>query len=219
MKFVKPNREVNKVFLHCSASARPAHGDVEVIRQWHKQRGWSDIGYHYFIPFEGDIQVGRNIEKTPSAQKGHNTGSIAICLHGLTKDNFTLNQFESLQKLCKDINDAYGGRITFHGHCEVSSKACPVFDYKVVLGLNSNGNMPGDIKQKDLDLFDTGIEVMNLQKQLNVFLKEHESYIDVDGIFGQDTAQAVIFFQMANGLTADGVVGPRTRLVLPPLNG
>ena len=93
MKFVKPKREVSKVFLHCSASSRPEHGDIEVIRQWHKQRGWSDVGYHYFIPFEGDIQSGRSIEKIPSAQKGHNTGSSASCVHGLKKSDFTLNQF------------------------------------------------------------------------------------------------------------------------------
>ena len=134
------------------------------------------------------------------------------------KSDFTLNQFEATQKLCKKINDAYGGRITFHGHCEVSAKACPVFDYKSILSLDAIGHMPGNIKPKDLDLFDTGVEVMNLQKQLNIFLKDHESYISVDGVFGQDTAQAVLFFQMSNGLTPDGVVGPRTRLILPNLN-
>ena len=55
------------------------------------------------------------------------------------------------------------------------------------------------------------------------FLKEYhknepENFgIDVDGIFGQDTAQTVLFFQMANGLTPDGVVGPKTRLMLPAI--
>ena len=222
--FTKPTRKIDRVFLHCSASSRPEHGNIATIRKWHQQRGWSDIGYHFFIPFHGELQVGRDLEKTPAAQKGHNTGTIAICLHGLHKHDFTFNQFETLQKLCQFINKIYNGNITFHGHCEVSAKACPVFDYKAVLNLNSSGHFPREIKSKDLDIFDTGIEVMNLQKQLNLFFKElvnknQNSYtINVDGIFGQDTAQAVLFFQMKNGLTPDGVVGARTKLLLPNID-
>ena len=237
--FTKPKREIDRVFLHCSASSRPEHGKVSVIREWHKARGWSDIGYHYFIPFEGDLQVGRDIEKTPAAQKGHNTGTIAICLHGLHKHDFTLNQFETLMKLCKEINGAYKGNVTFHGHCEVSAKACPVFDYNIILKLHDGGHMSRKVKPKILDMFDTGIEIMNLQKQLNLFFKEFgkkvsmlaiidgepehielNSYVvEVDGIFGQQTAQAVLFFQMKNGLTPCGTVGSKTRLLLPNLEG
>ena len=61
--FTKPKRDIDRVFLHCSASSRPEHGDIEIIRDWHKRRGWNDVGYHFFIPFGGELQVGRNIEK------------------------------------------------------------------------------------------------------------------------------------------------------------
>jgi len=219
--FVKPKREIDRVFLHCSASPNPEHGDVEIIRAWHHQRGWNDIGYHYFIPFGGELQIGRNIEKTPAAQQGHNTGTIAICLHGLYKHNFTLNQYETLQTLCKQINSAYDGKVTFHGHCEVSNKACPVFDYKAVLELDPSGHIVGLERVKVLDIFDSGVEVMNLQRRLNVFLKQHfensEVGIDVDGVFGQDTAQAVLMFQFTHVITPDGVAGPQTLLLLPTL--
>jgi len=137
MAFKKPNRFVNRVFLHCSASDNPKHDNVKTMTEWHLQRGFSTIGYHYFISKDGMIHTGRNIEVKPAAQEGHNTGTIAICLHGLEKDKFTQAQFQSLKSLCKQINDAYKGKITFHGHCEVSNKACPVFDYKSILGLNT----------------------------------------------------------------------------------
>ena len=219
--FIKPKREIDRVFLHCSASANPNHGDVEIIRAWHHQRGWSDIGYHYFIPFNGVMQVGRDIEKSPAAQKGHNTGTIAICLHGLFNHDFTLNQYETIQTLCKQINIAYEGKVTFHGHCEVSNKTCPVFDYKSILELDSAGHIVGLERPKILDIFDTGVDVMNMQRRLTVFLKQHFENNDVglsiDGVFGQDTAQAVLLFQFANLITPDGVAGPETLLLLPTL--
>lgn len=139
MTFIKPNRLVNRVFLHCSASDNPQHDNVKTITEWHIQRGFKGIGYHYFISKDGIINKGRNIEVTPAAQEGHNKGTIAICLHGLKKEAFTKEQFKSLRVLCEQINQAYNGKITFHGHKEVSKKDCPVFDYRKVLNLNDKG--------------------------------------------------------------------------------
>jgi len=141
--FNRPKREIDRVFLHCSASSLPAHDDVSVIRSWHLKNGWSDVGYHYFIRFDGMIQIGRNLEQTPAAQKGHNVGTIAICLAGNTISDFTDEQFESLQSLCKQINKQIPD-VTFHGHCEVAPKLCPVFDYQEVLDLDELGKMLGE---------------------------------------------------------------------------
>lgn len=53
----------------------------------------------------------------------------------------------------------------------------------------------------------TGPEVRAVQK----LLKDKFGYaIAVDGIFGPDTKTAVKDFQSANGLVADGIVGPKT---------
>lgn len=144
--FRKPQRRVNKVFIHCSASSYKDHDDISVIRKWHvDERGWRDVGYHYFITFDGTIQRGRNIEWIPAAQRGHNEGSIAICLHGRVAADFTPAQFKALQRLCRAITDEYSARkkLTFHGHCEVSDKTCPVFDYKEVLNLDERGRLNG----------------------------------------------------------------------------
>ena len=139
MAFKKPLRPVKKVFIHCSASDNPGHDEARVIDRWHKQRGFKGIGYHFFIRKDGTLEKGRALWKVPAAQKGHNWGSIAICLHGLNKSLFTVEQFNTLQGLCEQINEAYKGKITFHGHKEVSPKSCPVFDYKKVLKLNKRG--------------------------------------------------------------------------------
>ncbi len=141
MTFKKPWRKVDRVFVHCSASDHPHHDDVSVMDKWHKQRGWSGVGYHFFIKKDGTLQAGRSLRKTPAAQGGNNRGTIAICLHGLQKSAFTEAQFDTLRELCKEIDDAYKGKITFHGHKEVSPKSCPVFDYKKVLKLDSKGHL------------------------------------------------------------------------------
>jgi hypothetical protein len=54
---------------------------------------------------------------------------------------------------------------------------------------------------------DRGQEVIALQERLN----ELGAALMVDGTFGTDTRAAVIAFQVAHGLTGDGVVGPATR--------
>lgn len=51
-----------------------------------------------------------------------------------------------------------------------------------------------------------GNEVATLQK----LLSRYETVIAVDGDFGPATEKAVIAFQKSKGLTADGIVGPKT---------
>ncbi len=53
----------------------------------------------------------------------------------------------------------------------------------------------------------SGQEVRSIQKKL----KNWGYYNgDVDGIFGSKTKAAVVYFQKKNGLTADGIAGPKT---------
>lgn len=142
--FTRPNRHVDRVFLHCTASSYDHHDDIEVVRAWHLGRGWSDVGYHYMIHKDGSISAGRDLEKTPAAQKGHNKGTIAIAMHGGqdARDDFSTKQIVTLREFCEDIRYAYGGAITFHGHGEVVIRDCPIYDYKSYLKLDSTGRMP-----------------------------------------------------------------------------
>ncbi|PZO64588.1 MAG: hypothetical protein DI498_10905 [Paracoccus denitrificans] len=229
-QFKKPARPVSRVFLHCSASDKADHDSAAVIEGWHKERGWAGIGYHYFIRKDGTVERGRDLEKIPAAQEGHNTGTIAICLHGLSKEKFTEAQFAALRALCGQINRAYAGRVTFHGHCEVARKSCPVFDYRQVLRLNDKGAMqvtsedqsavtiamapsnPNATATKSqmavLQNGSKGNLVLDLQKALTR-LKYFTGALDGD--FGPLTRAAVLAFQADNHLETDGRVGPITR--------
>lgn len=138
--FAKPKRPVTAVFLHCTASSNPAVS-AKTVNDWHLANRWACIGYHYLIRTDGVIEQGRDLERTPAAQNGYNSGTIAICVNGLKLEDFSSAQYEAVTRLCREINAAYGGRMRFRGHREVSAKACPVFDYKAVLGLDANGFM------------------------------------------------------------------------------
>lgn len=230
--FKKPARPVSRVFVHCSASDNPAHDSAAVIDAWHKKRGWSGIGYHFFIRKDGALEMGRSVEKTPAAQGGHNTATIAICLHGLEVDKFTEAQFETLRGLSSQINQAYGGNVTFHGHSEVAAKDCPVFDYRAVLGIDAQGRMPlkaaaivpiktavsdyGDLEALKssavvLKRGSTGGLVRDLQKALAAL-----GYFPgvIDGDFGGRTEAALLAFQADNHLETDGRFGALSREAL-----
>jgi len=223
MIFQKPDRPIDRVFIHCSASDSSEHDNVEVIRKWHTDpppqgRGWSDIGYHFFIRKTGRVENGRPLERTPAAQRGNNTGTIAICLHGLKAEKFTGHQFQALVKLTSDIDESYDSQVTFHGHNEVAAKDCPVFDYRRVLGLSDDGAMTSQADTENhagpsitparqvLRRTARGDAVTLLQDRLN----SKGADLVADGIFGRGTFEAVVKFQLDHGLKADGIVGSAT---------
>ena len=143
MLFEQPKRTIERVFLHCSASDSTHQGKAlrALIKKWHvTERGWSDIAYQYLIDKKGLLMTGRPLERTPAAQKGHNLKTIAIMVHGL--NHFSEDSLDTLHDFCAQINEAYSGRISFHGHCEVSNKSCPVFNYRALLSLDRFGRMP-----------------------------------------------------------------------------
>ena len=100
--FIKPDRAVDRLFLHCSASDHSHHDNIATIRKWHvEDRGWSDVGYHFFIRKDDTVEDGRPLDRTPAAaQDGNNSGTIAICLHGLEIENFTKAQHTASIILC-----------------------------------------------------------------------------------------------------------------------
>ena len=215
--FNKPNRKVDRVFIHCSASDVPAHDNAATIRDWHVNgNGWNDIGYHYFIRKSGQLEDGRDLEKTPAAQGGNNRATIAICLHGLDEHKFTQAQFDKLRGLAVEINNAYAGAVTFHGHREVAAKACPVFDYKTVLQLDAFGRLglAGAVNtplQSETGRNPVTMPVLRQgSRGPSVALAQKLLMVKDDGVFGPRTDDAVRGFQSDNGLGRDGVIGKNT---------
>tara|TARA_B100001248_G_C27322210_1_gene427322 strand:- start:398 stop:811 length:414 start_codon:yes stop_codon:yes gene_type:complete len=130
------DRHIDKIVVHCSATPEGRDVSAATIDQWHKERGWSGIGYHFVVALDGNIEYGRDLNKTGAHVKGHNTGSIGICYIGgldsvsrTAKDTRTSEQKESLLDLIKTLKKLHPFA-TVHGHNEFSSKACPCYDVK-----------------------------------------------------------------------------------------
>lgn len=115
-----------KIVVHCSATPDGRDVDAATIHEWHSNRGWSGIGYHYVIKRDGTIENGRPEYWTGAHAKGHNKGSLGICMIG--QEKFTQVQFASLWALILNIKERKG-KIEVVSHYKLdSSKTCPNFD-------------------------------------------------------------------------------------------
>lgn len=123
--------------VHCSAT--PPHMDIGLkeIRQWHRQRGWVDVGYHFIIRRDGTREIGRPIDVVGAHVEGFNSNSVGICLvggvnkAGKAENNFTPAQFAELAKLLIELRSLYPG-IIVQGHRDFPKvkKDCPSFDVR-----------------------------------------------------------------------------------------
>ena len=140
-------RPINEIIVHCTATRpewmadKPTSAKVAEIDAWHRQRGWSQVGYHYLLDRDGTIAEGRPIEKVGAHVKGHNKNTIGVSLiggHGSAEtddfaDNYTPEQDAALRKLLASLKAAHG--ITkVSSHHDYAAKACPGFDLKRWLG-------------------------------------------------------------------------------------
>lgn len=126
-------RQIKQIIIHCSATPEGKNIGATTIRGWHKERGFTDIGYHYVIRLDGTIEQGRPIEQIGAHCQGHNRNSIGICyIGGLSqkrqpKDTRTIAQHQAMKQLIQELQEQFP-EATIHGHREFAAKACPCFD-------------------------------------------------------------------------------------------
>ena len=143
------NNKISNIIVHCSDSR---FGCAREIRNWHLQRGWRDIGYHFVIlngqitpdfylyELDGSIECGRFLDGDSFIKDlevgahclGYNKNSVGICLIG--KDSFTPRQFATLTTLLDGMLRKYRlSPVDVLGHYETFSgksqgKTCPNFN-------------------------------------------------------------------------------------------
>ncbi|ULB33003.1 N-acetylmuramoyl-L-alanine amidase [Proteiniphilum propionicum] len=128
-------RKINKIIIHCSATPEGRHVTVQDIDRWHRDRGFSQIGYHWVIYLDGSIHKGRSEEIAGAHVVGHNANSVGICYIGgvdemmRPKDTRTKEQRATMRSLVSSLKNKHPDA-TVHGHNEFAAKACPSFDVK-----------------------------------------------------------------------------------------
>nr|DAF68342.1 MAG TPA: endodeoxyribonuclease I [Caudoviricetes sp.] len=127
-------REVtNLIVIHCAATKPSMDIGLREIRQWHVQKGWLDVGYHYIIRRDGTVETGRPHDVVGAHVQGHNSESLGICMvggiddAGKPQDNFTDAQWVSLKSQVKAVTSMYP-HAKIVGHRDLDAgKACPSF--------------------------------------------------------------------------------------------
>ena len=138
-------RDIKYIVLHCTATREDFSAvSIDRIRRWHLKRGWSDVGYHYYIRKDGSLELGRDRdndgdiwEEIGAHVKGFNSKSISMCYEGgldslgENKDTRTEPQKKTMEIVCK-ILKSQDKDLIIQGHRDFPnvSKSCPNFDVK-----------------------------------------------------------------------------------------
>ena len=131
-------RDITVNILHCADTRTDQSFSISDVRKWHLARGWSDVGYHYYIRLNGVLEKGRDLDRVGSHAYGFNKGSIGTCFEGGKNPDGskwsepTAKQIETFVILNKYLNEKLDTVLDVRGHYEFSKKTCPNFDICVL---------------------------------------------------------------------------------------
>ena len=127
-------RTITLIVIHCSANQAGSVLRMADIDRYHRSLGWKGCGYHYVIPTDGTVEVGRNEAEVGAHCRNHNRHSIGVCYigglsaDGKPEDTRTEAQRTALRKLLEALHRKYP-RALIVGHRDLDpQKACPCFD-------------------------------------------------------------------------------------------
>jgi len=195
------------IILHHAAASEAS---VTTIHNWHLQRGWTGIGYNFYVRKDGSIYRGRPEDTIGAHTEGYNSRSIGICAEG----NFEVETMPDVQKraiieLLRELGKRYPNA-QIKRHKDFAATACPGKNYplnEIIQAVNKKGS---DDVAATLKKGDKGSAVRKLQQDLMTLGYSLAPY-GADGSFGKITEEAVKKFQKDNKLAVDGIVGPATQ--------
>lgn len=205
-----------RVILHHAAM----NGSVEAVHNVHKAKGWSGIGYHFYVRKDGKIYRGRPEWAIGAHASGSNYNSIGICAEGnFETDKMPDAQKNALKWLVNYIEQKYG-ITTVQRHRDVGSTACPGKNYpfdeivsgKIIVDTSKPDNNPVQNIPGKSHIVQAG------QIHANNFTG---AGIKTDGVRGEDTIKAgikvlqtAINLDYKKGLKVDGEWGSNSKSAL-----
>tara|TARA_Y100001972_G_scaffold108362_1_gene138322 strand:- start:527 stop:1981 length:1455 start_codon:yes stop_codon:yes gene_type:complete len=111
------SRDITEIVVHWTASFKNQNLTAEDIHEWHLDKGYTGIGYHYIIQRDGKLQRGRplNLIGDHAHEFNHNQYSIGIAFVGgyncatltknpdrfLSSESFTQSQWTTFEMFCE----------------------------------------------------------------------------------------------------------------------
>ena len=132
-------RNTDLIVVHCAATKPSMDIGYDEIRKWHvEDNGWDDVGYHFIIRRNGDVERARPAGFQGAHAPAVNSRSVGICLvggmaeNGEPENNFTLEQFLSLKDTINMVLEKYPDIKEILGHSDVQDNKpnCPGFNLK-----------------------------------------------------------------------------------------
>lgn len=126
--------DIEKIFIHCSATKNFQSCPARTIDKWHKDRGFDKIGYHRIFQPDGSIEVGRSNSEVGAGVFGQNAKSLHFCIIGT--DEFTNEALKQLFLASLSTCRTLGLKAeNVLGHYEADPrKSCPNIDMEIFRG-------------------------------------------------------------------------------------
>lgn len=100
-----------------------------IVHGWHRNQGWSGIGYHYLIRKDGTIEQCRPRDAVGAHCYGENWHTVGVNIVGNFEEAEPEDkQMEAAQRLLAALCQNYGlepGQNTIFGHRDFNATACP----------------------------------------------------------------------------------------------
>ena len=118
----KRRNSTDEIILHHAEASRAS---VEEVNRWHLERGWTGIGYHFYIRKDGKVYRGRPEWSVGAHAQGHNSRAIGICCEGsYMRETMPAAQLNALKELIRTVMAKYPGAKLLR-HKDVNSTDCP----------------------------------------------------------------------------------------------
>ncbi len=128
------------IILHHRAGC----GSVQSIHSEHLARGWSGIGYHFYVRRDGTVYRGRPLDTVGAHCTGKNSVSVGVCFEGNYQADRIMpsEQLRSGRELVAYLQKIYP-HAEIKGHRDFYATACPGRNFpfdEIVKGANAVKN-------------------------------------------------------------------------------
>lgn len=145
---MEARKSTSRIVLHHAAASVC---DAKTIHEWHLNRGFSGIGYHFLVRKDGTIERGRAENLVGAHAAGNNSNSIGICFEG----NFETETMGEAQKnagkeLVEYLKKKYSIS-TVVRHKDLAATACPGKNFpfeEILQGVKTETKQPEQEEQK-----------------------------------------------------------------------